>query len=197
MTIVNLRGTHGSGKSTVAYRLLAKYPHRPVQALAISKKPLGYRVELPGGKSLGIIGPYTTACGGCDAVQPYSSILLLLARAAKECDHVFFEGALVSTTYGSLGQHSERYGPDFVFAFMDTPLADCVSRVNARREAAGKGPLEDTKNIVGKWNTIDRLRMKLETGTVGAAQRTAIIRHESPTKDVLALLGVRIPKEPS
>lgn len=193
MTIIRLNGTHGSGKSTVAYKLLAKYHNTP----AAGKRPDGYTVTLPGDKTLAIVGPYLTACGGCDAVQPFARVWDLVAEAADSHDHVLFEGALLSTTYGAQGKASEAYGADFVFAFLDTPLATCVERVNQRRAAAGKGPLPDSKNVDSKWHTIDRLRQKLETGVVGAGQRTAIIRHQTPVKDVLALLGVRINKEPA
>lgn len=193
MTIIRLNGTHGSGKSTVAYKLLAKYPNTP----AAGKRPDGYTVTLPGDRTLAIVGPYLTACGGCDAVQPFSRVWELVKEAAASHDHVFYEGALLSTTYGAQGKGSEEYGADFVFAFMDTPLATCLDRVDERREAAGKPPLADGKNVCNKWWTIDRLRQKLEAGTVGAGQRTAIIRHTSPVKDVLALLGVKITKEPT
>lgn len=196
MTVIRLNGTHGSGKSTVAYKLLAKFPHAVAQPEG-AKKPSGYVVALPNGKKLGVVGPYTTACGGCDAVQPFDRIWPLVESFYQTCDHVFFEGALLSTVYGSQGKASEALGSDFVFAFMDTPLEECVRRVNSRRAAAGKPPIERTDNIESKWHTIDRLRQKLEQGVVGAGQRTAIIRHQTPVKDVLALLGVRIAKEPA
>jgi hypothetical protein len=195
MTIVRLNGTHGSGKSTVAYRLLRKFPHKVVQTPG-AKKPSGYVVTLPVARTLGIVGPYTTACGGCDAVQPFADIWPRVLEFYQSCDHVFFEGALLSTTYGAQGKASEALGADFIFAFMDTPLATCVERVDARRAAAGKGPLANSVNIESKWHTINRLHTKLNVGLVGAGQRTAIIRHQTPTKDVLALLGVRINKEP-
>lgn len=198
MTILRLNGTHGSGKSTVAYRLLRKYRHSVHQDRSAgpkATKPLGYIVDLYPGKQLYIVGPYTTACGGCDAVQPFADIWPRVDEASALYDHVLFEGALQSTTYGAQGKASEQMGADFVFAFLDTPLEECVRRVNQRRLERGVGPLTDTKNIDAKWHTINRLREKLEQGIVGAGQRTAIIDHTQPTKSVLALFGIRINKE--
>lgn len=197
MTIVNLRGTHGSGKSTVAQRILAKYPHTEYNPMG-ARRPQGYLVNLPGNKTLAIAGPYATACGGCDAVQPYATVWPLVERLAGEADHVLFEGALISTTYGSIGAASEDYGDDIVFAFMDTPLATCVDRVNQRRAARGVAALEDITNVESKWWTITRLRDKLTSGTDKVPKRkVAVINHKEPTKAVLALLGVRITKEPT
>jgi adenylylsulfate kinase-like enzyme len=199
MTIVRLNGTHGSGKSTVARRILKKFPHSVVWSKD-GKKHEGYRVHLPGGKVLHIVGPYQNPCGGCDAVQPFSRIWPLVEHAADDfkVDHVFFEGALVSTTYGSIGAASEVFEDgQFVFAFLDTPLEVCVERVNQRRAERGQANIEDIRNIESKWFTIERLRVKLETGVVGTNQKVAVIDHNEATKQVLALMGVRIQKEPT
>lgn len=191
--IVSLRGTHGSGKSTVANKIISKYGGAGVWGT--SRKAEAYQVDLPDGWPLFIIGDYSTPCGGCDGIQPYSDIWPLVAKYA-ELGHVLFEGALVSTTYGSIGVESERYHDNFVFAFMDTPLELCVERVNARRAAKGKPPLGDNKNIEAKWHTILRLQRKLETGEGLPRRPTATISNLHPVKDVLRLFGTKIAKEP-
>lgn len=194
--IIRLNGTHGSGKSTVAKRLLRKYPHTKVEE---GGKVVGYRVNL-GAKTLHIIGPYETACGGCDAIQPYARIWPMVEAAADDfhVDHVFFEGALVSSSYGNIGRASEVYGDDWVNAFLDTPVEECIRRVNERRAQRGAEPIANTHNIEDKWIGVDRMRQKLERGEIeGANQRLAIISHLTPVKDVLALMGIRINKEPT
>lgn len=199
MTIVNLRGTHGSGKSTVVTKIMAKYG-----ATWDTKHKQGYNVELPNGEVLRIVGRYETACGGCDGIQPYSDIWPAVIWGLSLCDHVLFEGVLVSTTYGSIGEASEKFGDQFVFAFMDTPLEECVRRVNARRAARGVDPITDTKNIDSKYATIARLGMKLAGTYAGTPRlvdpphrRVAVIDYTHPVKDVLKLFGVRINKEPT
>lgn len=208
MTIVNIRGTHGSGKSTIATRIMNKYgyiEHIKISADGMKARTAGYIVPIKRGETLFIVGKYETACGGCDGIQPYSDIWPRVAAAAEDHHHVLFEGALISTTYGSIGQESEFFGNDFVFAFMDTPLEECVRRVNARRAARGAGPIEDIKNIAGKHATIAALRSKLMYGhqTPAASRgevpkrKVADIDHTQPLRTTLKLFGVRLDKEPS
>lgn len=197
MTIVRLNGTHGSGKSTVATKIM-RYLNTVV--IMGEKKPDGYLVTLPAGsrKKLYIVGPYETACGGCDAIQPFADIWPRVRWADSHGYHVLFEGALVSTTYGAIGKESERFTTDhFLWAFLDTPLEVCQSRVNARRAERGAAPLTDFKNVDSKWHTIRRLREKLATGAVGdRIHGVRDINHIQPVRDVMALFGVKLNKEP-
>lgn len=197
MTIVRLNGTHGSGKSTTATRVMNKYGFEKVHQDG-QKRPIGYMSQLPNGELLFIVGPYETACGGCDAVQPFARIWPLVEFGIERATHVLFEGALLSTTFGHIGTKSEQYGDDFVWAFMDTPMLKCQERVNQRRAVRGAEPLADFVNVNSKWQTIDRLRLKLiagEVGTIGP-RKTVLINHQHPAKDVFKLFGVRLTKEP-
>lgn len=194
MTIVRLNGTHGSGKSTVATKIM-KYLHTvPIMG---PKRPNGYLVSLPAGsrKKLFIVGPYESPCGGCDAIQPFADIWPRVEWAAKNGYHVLFEGALLSTTYGAIGKASEAY-PRFVWAFMDTPLEVCRERVNGRRAERGAAPLTDFKNVDSKWHTIARLRDKLLEGKVGNLPPVTTVSHLHPVVDVMNLFGVKLNKEP-
>lgn len=161
MTIVNLRGTHGSGKSTVARAIIDTYKGIPRASVLNKGKPLYYEVEcLRWRKPLFIIGPYETQCGGCDAIQPYSRIWPIVESCAQR-GHVLFEGALISTTYGSIGQASEVFGNKFIFAFLDTPLKTCIKRIEARRKKKGNLKPLNTVNTEAKFATIVRLQQKL------------------------------------
>lgn len=197
MTIVRLNGTHGSGKSTAVTRVMAKYGCEPVFQDGF-KHPVGYMATLPSKELLFIVGPYETACGGCDAVQPFARIWPLVQYGVQRAAHVLFEGALLSTTFGKIGAESEVYGDDFVWAFMDTPLEKCRQRVDTRRGVRGAEPLTNFTNIDAKWDTIDRLRRKLDMGMVGTIgpRKTAVISHLNPAKDVFKLFGVKLMKEP-
>lgn len=198
--LIRLNGTHGSGKSTVAVKIMKMFSTTAIFADGDTKlkKPLGYEVELPD-NMLWIVGPYKSACGGCDAIQPFSDIWPRVEMGTRSGYHVLFEGALLSTVYGSIGAEMEKLDPDHVvWAFLDTPLEVCRARVNARRAARGAGPLADFKNVDSKHATIARLADKLRMGDVGiiGGQNTATIRHKKPVTDVLNLLGVKIDKEP-
>jgi hypothetical protein len=162
-----------------------------------ASKPLGHLVRLPEAK-LFIVGPYTTPCGGCDAVQPFADILPRVVEADALGWHVLFEGALTSTTYGAIGKASEAYGNRFAFAFLDTPLALCIDRVNRRRAARGAEPLSNNRNIESKFASISRLRSKLVLGEGGVPQRRVeIIDHEQPLRALMRLYNITIRKEPA
>src|SRR6266496_3953960 len=143
MTIVSIRGTHGSGKSTIVTKIMAKYGATPFYGAQRTpkSKPESYLLSLNGSTPLYVIGPYTTACGGADAIQPYSEIWPRVEKAANMVSHVLFEGALVSSSYGSIGHSMQRRidenGEDCVFAFLDTPLDLCLERIRQRRAAKG------------------------------------------------------------
>jgi hypothetical protein len=118
--IVSLRGTHGSGKSTVVFRILNMFPHEVINPTAKGKAE-GYCVQLPNRSKLLIVGSYHTQCGGCDGISPYSEIW---PRAERYLDngHVLLEGALVSSSYGSSGHAMNAHAPQAYFAVLDTPL---------------------------------------------------------------------------
>ena len=186
MTIVSLRGTSGSGKSTVVHQILQRWPHELLDCDA-KGRPRNYRVTLPNGESLYIIGRYTTQCGGCDGIQPYSDIVKRIAKYAPK-GHVLFEGLLISSGYGSIGKFSERYREDFVFAFMDTPLKVCLQRIQKRRKAKG-----NTKPL-NPYNT--ELKHKVMWKSVKVigdlGRRCVIIDHQKAFSQVMKLYGIRV-----
>lgn len=196
MTVVSIRGTHGSGKSSIVRAIINKYPSDTIQVLAsvgkAKPKTLGYTVALPTKETLFVVGSYENACGGCDGIQPYENIWPLISDAEKMYTHVLFEGALVSSSYGSIGRFSEVYGDDMVFAFLDTPLEKCLERIAARRAARGDLRPVDPKNTAGKFTSVERslttIRDKFE-------RRTVVIDHTKATQQVLKLFGVSIRKE--
>ncbi len=203
MTVVNLRATHGGGKSTVVRKILYRYPHEALRHDG-AKRPYSYLVQLPNGRELAVLGPYETACGGCDAIQPFKDILEYLNGAlANDCD-VLFEGALVSTTYGSVGELLQGYargGESVYFAYLDTPIEKCLERVRLRRAARGVTAPLDPKNTVSKVHAIEATRARViaeaANGPLGSRNiAVATIDHTRAVQQVLALLGVKLKKEP-
>lgn len=180
--IINLRGTHGSGKSTTVKKLIDQYCK---QVHGPEKKPLGYYLEIPGiTPAVYVVGSYRTACGGCDSIQPYAEIWPRIETAAKDY-HVLFEGALVSSSYGNIGRASEEYGSNFVFAFMDTPLQTCLDRIKARRAAKGDHRPLDPKNTEHKYNSIQQSIAKIRDEF---KRRVIIVPHKWAVTTVLTLL---------
>lgn len=196
MTIVSIRGTHGSGKSSIVTKIMGKYNAEPFfNGCGEKPKLVGYHVGLPTGKTLFVVGPYKTACGGCDAIQPYSEIIPLVREAVDWGEDVLLEGALVSSSYGSVGHMMNEYAPDSVFAFLDTPLEECLARIARRRAAKGNFEPVNPKNTTVKFDNV--ARTKDQMARLGSAVRIVDIDHRAPVKAVLKLFGVSLRKEPS
>ena len=161
--LINIRGTHGSGKSTIVKTILDKYPNEVVSYEEGRKtpKPHGYRVKVPFLKQpIMVVGSYVTSCGGCDGIQPYTLIWPRVVEYQKQ-GHVLFEGALVSSSYGKIGEASEIYGDSFVFAFMDTPVEKCIQWVTERRKKKGNDKPLDPRNVIEKMKNVQRSITKI------------------------------------
>lgn len=159
--IIKLHGTSGSGKSTVARGLMER-SQLPPMPLGTGNRPEAYKVKLSNvGADLYILGPYTSPCGGLDCITEASDHIKLLDYYS-EFGHVFYEGLLGSEYYGKIGQFSEKFGSEHIFAFLDTPIEVCIDRIKARRLAAGNTKPLNAFNTRGRVAKIERLRFRLE-----------------------------------
>jgi hypothetical protein len=168
--LINLRGTHGAGKSTVVRKLLDANAARPIFG-ALGPRPEAYELTVAGEIKTFVIGPYNTVCGGCDAVQPYELICPLIEKYAA-AGHVIFEGALISSCWGAVGLLMERWKREAIVVFLNTPADECVRRVMARRQQRGDGRVFNPANLIQKHATIARLKQKLDAA--GVVQTVAV-----------------------
>jgi hypothetical protein len=160
--IVNIRGTSGSGKTTIVLKLLKSFAHSqiwvdangneklvPVNE-ADSPKPDGklWGYELPSLR-LRIVGRYETPCGGCDGISTQQEVEDRVRLWHGKGYHVLFEGLLISHIYGRWAKLAQDVGRDnMMFAFLRTPLVTCLERVTARRSARGvTTPLNPTNTM--------------------------------------------------
>lgn len=159
--IVNIRGTNGSGKSTII-RLLLEADHRPIHGKAGPRLPEAYEITGLAKRPIYVIGPYNIPSGGCDSLQPFDEMVPPLIERYAARGHVIFEGVLISTYYGGIGAMLERWGKDAIVLFLDTPVETCIERVEARRKQQryDAKPL-NSKLLRAKHATIERLRVKL------------------------------------
>ena len=180
--IINIRGTHGSGKSTLVKQLIDKYCLEDMRNEAA--KINGYALRIPEiSKLVFVVGPYETACGGCDAVQPYDLIWPRVEGYSKR-GHVIFEGALVSTSLGVVGQGLAHFKKKSVVAYLDTPVELCLQRIAARRAAKGDTRPLNPKNTVSKVAAIARTQSRFEALGV----RCVTFNHKKAFKQLLELL---------
>lgn len=165
--IINLRGTNGSGKSTVA----RAFPGEGV-TLAPFSTPKGKLRHVVGNYSkefdLIVVGPYRTECGGCDAIGTQDQVCESVASAAGLAEHVLFEGVIVSTLFERYRKLSLRLG-GMVWAYLDTPVELCLARIAARN---GGKPIKE-ELVRDKVRSIESTRRK----ALAAGERVEIVDH--------------------
>lgn len=183
MTIMTLRGTSGSGKSTVAFTLLKKFPHEKI--LDEKGKILGYRVDAGLKKPIYLVGKYETACGGTDAINTQKESADRAIRWHEAGGHVIMEGLLLSGG-GPKAEVTVRTTAtgDYVHAFLDTPLETCLDRVRARRAAAGNDKPLNTANTEMKWGQCVSTYKTLKK----EGYNVALIDHSDAYNNVMEIL---------
>lgn len=182
--MVFLRGTSGCGKSTVARHFLDNYLLMNTYESS-ARKIEAYRVRLPSGKPLTVLGRYETACGGLDGVKSFELILELVAKHYREGEHMLFERLTGSdVAWGTLGPGLAEYRCRH--AFMDTPIELCIERVKRRRQEAGNfKPLNENntrQRTRAIWRAYDRLALEF-------LQPVLLVDHRRPEKQLLELFG--------
>lgn len=139
---INLRGGHGTGKTTVSHRLIGEHKHDELvepeycQGKHFSK-PNCFRVE--GDPPVHVVGRYQS---GMDGIFPQTIIEEMLEHWAPQ-GHVLWENVMVSANIGrwaELARKLKSMGVHPIWVFFDTPLETCIERVFARRrEASARG----------------------------------------------------------
>ncbi|HEY7248689.1 MAG TPA: DUF5131 family protein [Xanthobacteraceae bacterium] len=134
--VVNVRGTNGSGKSTVVRTLIRRYGATPLYGALGRSNPEAYQFKIPTvADPVFVIGPYEGTTPGCDRIEN-TDVLLDLIKKYQQIGHVIFEGMVVSTYYGKVGSSLERWRDRSLIVFLDTPVEVCIERVEARRSVS-------------------------------------------------------------
>lgn len=186
--IINLRGTNGSGKSTVAKGLMKGLEPNNV-GLVEYKTPAGRPAHVMGTRvpdlDLIVVGKYTTACGGCDTIKTQDLCKEAVKAASKLASNVFFEGILASTLFSgylALSQELKKARKGgLVWCYLDTPLEKCLQRIQQRN--GGKAINEQL--VADKVRAIEATRIKAEA----AGETVKVIRHGQALKQILEVLN--------
>jgi ABC-type cobalamin/Fe3+-siderophores transport system ATPase subunit len=148
--ILNIRGTNGSGKTTLARSLLD-----PLTTCDIVLD--GIKCTTDGAERIALIGPYLNKkTGGCDCISGFDNQRRAITIAAILYPHVVFEGVIVAGTYGSWAAYDDARGQDITWAFLNTPIEECLRRIYARN--GGKAFKEEL--VVSKMQGVNSARRK-------------------------------------
>ena len=160
--IINIRGTSGSGKTSLMRHFMENCSSvTPIQPNG-SKKIKGYECIYKGQKIF-VVGSYSNACGGCDTISTQDEIHSLIDDFAFD-GHVIFEGLFISHIYGRYAERAKSDPENVVFFMLDTPFDTCMEHIRKRREEAGN--TEDLKDSVYRnarktFDSTYRIRDKL------------------------------------
>lgn len=180
---IQVHGTSGSGKTTLMRWVIEHFQGVPggtslheVYHKWTEKKtgkakersfllgtgfiPVG---EAPQWRPHFICGSYSAVCGGLDSLSApgiADSFYPKLKGLADEGYDILMEGLIQMSTGRAIDLVQCGYDVDAIF--LDTPLETCIERINQRRAAAGKGPLENLENTTIKFNDKPRIAAKLQ-----------------------------------
>lgn len=188
--IINVRGGHGAGKSTLVRRVLDEYGPRQPSYVPGRNRPLYYTCVKSGLKPLMVLGTYENPTGGCDTIQSIDGvgsievIFSTIRNGVSAGMAILFEGIVAQHSAGRLLDLNMEHPVDVVV--LDTSLEDCVDAVRKRRAERGAGsdpgpydhPISyclnqkahphgcvtdgfDPKNVVKEWKSVQSSSRRL------------------------------------
>ena len=152
--IINIRGTNGSGKSTVPLQMYATDDSKYTESCGKD-----YTLTIFPKYKFIALGSYHNKTGGLDGIGSTANIKAAL-KAAKELSnklgyHILMEGILASTvksTYLTMFQEAQQEGFYPVVLIYTTPPEVCIQRVYARN---GGKPIKEGL-VMDKYDTVMR-----------------------------------------
>ncbi len=184
--IINLRGTSGSGKSTIVRTLMKMYDR--VEPTEECQRIVGYTC-FRAGNPLYVVGRYTTPCGGCDTLNGMDYIYNFIHTAAGAGKDVIFEGLIVASDTKRCIALKEKW-PLLVIE-LSTPIDICLAGVQARRDARGDTRPLNPSNTKAKAHQVEIQRKHWRAAQIDFR----LLSREDAQKVVFAALGFDTTRE--
>lgn len=198
MLSINIRGTGGSGKSTLVKRIMERYPNHANILEEKRRRPMAtvhwfdnLNSKSPG-RPLGLLVPghYETACGGCDTVKTVDKVYeLIRASSLGDGNNTLYEGIMVMddvTRAVKFDQDLKKAGGRLVVISLTTSIEECIASIKKRREAGGNEKPLNEKNT--------RDRMKRQENSLHRLKQAGVellkLDREAAFEKACELLGV-------
>ena len=150
--IIQIRGTSGSGKSTVVKKIMQARPYLEPHYIEKRKRPLFYL-----GKGLLILGHYEIACGGCDTIGSVPQIFEVL-KTLPPYKHLIMEGLLLSEDV----IWTVKLQNEVRSLFLTTSPQESLRRVAIRQEGREPANPERLKEkLESRMYRIEKIRKRL------------------------------------
>jgi hypothetical protein len=157
--IIQIRGTSGSGKTTVMKTVMDLMGNWQAIGKTGRKKPWYYQSvsEWP---CTVVLGHYESACGGCDTIGSAAAVYDLIQELQTGenlvPEHILCEGLLLSEDVKWSLQMKDLH-----VYYLDTPLSTCLKQIESRRAEAGNTKELNPANTTNRIRTIERSKVKL------------------------------------
>lgn len=175
--IVQLRGTSGSGKSTVARAVMEKCGVEWAVTVAGRKRPLYYVLK----NGARVLGHYETPCGGCDTIKTLDEMFELALGADNG---VLMEGLLLTgETKRTL--KAAAAGVPLCVVLLSTPVEICLDRIRGRRLRRSEFRPLNPKNTLARAKVAEVAARRLEADGVPVHRLSG----EAALEKVLGALG--------
>lgn len=190
MTIIQVAGTSGSGKSHLMRAFLQwtaeKNGGLPFKEHAEGRAtPIGYLIRLQGVEApVYVCGAYEVPTGGCDTIHNIEQVYEMVWKAHKKGQHVLYEGLFcMNMTRGP--QLAAKVGKDYCVLQLTTPLVQCIAAINVRRAARGEGELINKKNTIDNYKRAENFCSRMRD----AGARVFRVNRDEALGKMLELLG--------
>lgn len=156
MTVINISGTSGSGKTTIVRQLLNQCSRSPI---VTDYKIQGYYVWKLGIMPTVIVGSYEKPTGGCDTISPITEVFKkVLYYHEKENCNVIFEGLLISRSKGRMIALWNDLGQQDLFIYhLTTSIEDCMEGIRQRRALKGNNKPVDPKRTLETYYRVAKI----------------------------------------
>lgn len=201
MKLINVSGTNGSGKSSIAYSFITTDPDTFELIYTVEGKEKVIATVCPNHKWL-FLGAYRTKCGGMDSyhtVEQTSDSLELLYKLPY---NILMEGVIASTIFSSYAElfqrlQTELFERDLIIFTLLPPVETCYERVAIRN---GGKPVKQ-QLIQQKWRMVRNRANKFENAGFNVMiEDNSNVALEDTRKWFLSEIGMpyeEIPTEPS
>jgi thymidylate kinase len=158
---INIRGTGGSGKSTLVKRIMELFSILDPQMTEGRKRRMGTRlftnIEKPA--ALYVPGHYDTACGGCDTIKTPDMVYDLVKDSLGKGTPVLYEGIMIMDDVTravaldkSLKDATGEGSGQLYVIWLNTPIEVCLDAIRNRRAARGNERPFSEKNTRQRYD---------------------------------------------
>lgn len=147
--LIYVHGANGSGKTTLAHVLMT-CAGRPVRLVSPPTPQTAPSTHTKDG--LVLVGPYRSATGGADSVQPYAFVPHTISHYIRKGKNVFVEGLMTPgvDTCRWIYEDAKKHGAKVTFIWLDVNISTCTAHVLARRARKGNEKPYDNAHLVKK-----------------------------------------------